>query len=293
MFNGDGSEPRTGAGVLAILANPINVTILRELAEGPKSPSEIAGERGDDRVFNLTPGGREQIAVASILEDWLGRAPGGPIFFGSVEWEKATEALAAGWSTTAVHNLAPGPRSLTELDADINALNYPILERHLEAMHSIGQVEACSDDEETAYAVTDWLREGVAPLAAASRCERRHMPNQSPPIAPLDVEAAFQLALPLVELPDELSGSCRMSVELPRNGESQPAGVLTRVENGLITSCSSDMEGDPDAWASGKAEAWFDAVLDGKANGIDLGGDERLAGALLADLHAALFGEDA
>jgi DNA-binding HxlR family transcriptional regulator len=291
-INGGGSEARTGAGVLAILANPINVTILRELAAGPKSPSDIAGESGDERVFDLTPGGWEQIAVADVLENWLERAPDGPISFGSIEWERATEALAAGWSTTTVHNLAAGPRSLADLDSDIDALNYPILERHVEAMCNVGQVEARSEgDRETTYAVTDWLREGIGPLAAASRCERRHLPDESPPIAGLDVEAAFQLALPLLALPAGLSGSCRLSVELPENGELRPAGAIAHVEDERIASSTPDLEGDVDAWANGDAEAWFSAVIDSEADRVEVGGEGQLARAIVEDLHEALFGD--
>ncbi len=271
----------------------MNTLILREIvSSGPKSPSDIAGESGDDRLFDLTPAGLEKIFVIATLDRWLARAPGGPISFGPEGWEEAIEALVRGWSTAIVHMLAAGPRSLAELDRAIDDLNFPILERHVEAMANIGQLELVGGrDEQRVYAVTDWLREGVAPLVAASCCEQRDKQNQHPPIAALDVEAAFQLALPLLELPEELSGSCQLTVLLPRGRVVAPVGVAVQIEAGRVVSCAAELEGDSDTWASGDVTAWFRAVIDGKIAKVKTDGKRPLARCLVEGLHDALFGD--
>jgi DNA-binding HxlR family transcriptional regulator len=295
-IEGSGGEPevRTGAGILTMLAAPTNILILREIASsGPKSPSEIAGESGDERLFDLTETGRAQIFVIALLEHWLARAPGGAIDFSMNEWERTIEALVEGWSTTIVHNLAAGPRTLAELEGAIEGLNLPILERHLEAMCKRDLLEARGGRrKERVYAVTDWLREGLAPLVAASRCEHRYTPEESPPIAPLDVEAFFQLALPLVRLPRDLTGSCELDVLLPYEGRVEPTGTTVRVEAGRVVSCTSGLEGDSDAWACADLRSWFGAVA-GKTRTVGTGGDKSLAEGLVDGLYEALSGHPA
>ena len=79
----------------------------------------------------------------------------------------------------------------------------------------------------------EWLRHAIAPLAAAARLEFQLPQGETAPIAPLDVEAAFLLALPLIELPEELQGTCRLTV--PVSGRPpELAGVVVLVEDCLL-----------------------------------------------------------
>ncbi len=303
-----------------MLALPLNVVILHALSGGPRKQAELRQEAGSpaqttlrallkrliaidaidkrrrDRFpgvleYELTAAGHDLLFVASTLERWLGRAPEGPLPPGSNAAKAAVKALAEGWSTTMLRTLAAGPLSLTELDRVIGSISYPSLERRLAAMRLAGQVEACPSTEKgTPYAVTAWLRRGVAPLAAAVRWERRHLPLTTTPIGRLDTEAAFLLALPLLQLPAGLSGSCRMAMEIPNGAERRLAGVTIEVRNGTIASCATQLEGSPDAWALGPPTAWLDAVIEHDSEHLELGGDSRLAGAALDALHAELFG---
>ena len=73
-------------------------------------------------------------------------------------------------------------------------------------MRLAGQVEPLpGNGRGTPYAVTDWLRRGVGPLAAAARWERRNRPTETAPIGALDVEAAFLLRPSLLSLAPEVS----------------------------------------------------------------------------------------
>jgi DNA-binding HxlR family transcriptional regulator len=185
--------------------------------------------------------------------------------------------------------LAAGPISLTELDRLIGSLSYPSLERRLGAMRLAGLVERRpGSGRGTPYAVTSWLRQGMAPIAAAIRWERRDAPQAAVPIGRIDVEAAFLLAIPLLRLPAGISGSCQMAAEIS-NGRKRLAGVVVDVRESRIVSCATQMEGSPKAWVLGSLNAWLSAVIDQDTAQLELGGDGGLARALLKGLHGELF----
>jgi len=317
--NGSGNGAHTGAQTLALLADPLNVFVLRALSTGPKRQVELRHESGSPaqstlrahlkrleaigaiskRRPNAFPGtleyelagpGTELLFVAAILERWLAGAPDGPIELGRDAARAATRALVDGWTTTIMRALAARPLSLTELDRVIAALNYPSLERRLGAMRLAGQIEARpANGRATPYGVTEWLRRGVAPLAAAARWERRHLPHAATAITRIDVEAALLLAVPLLRLDPDLSGSCRLAVEISEGRRHSLAGVMVDVSLGRIASCATRLEGFPDAWICGPPAAWLAALIDGDTASLELGGDGSLARSLLHGLHRALF----
>lgn len=120
--------------------------------------------------------------------------------------------------------------------------------------------------------------------------ELRHPPGDAAPIAVLDVEASFQLTLPLLELPGRLSGSCSMAVELDEGVSDVPVGVTARIENGLVVSCEQGLDEGADAWVTGSAGEWLDTLIERKAMRVRSGGQRPLARRLLQELHKALFG---
>jgi DNA-binding HxlR family transcriptional regulator len=307
--------------VLTLLATPISGTVLLALSEGPKrlvdlrracgSPAQttlrahlrelegfgaIEKRRGSSFPAaiecELTSAGRELLFVASAIERWLGTAPEGQLPFGTPEAKAAIKALVDGWTSTMLRALAARPLSLTELDGVVTGLSYPSLERRLGAMKLAGQVQACPGEGEgkgTPYTVTGWLRLGIAPLAAAAAWERRHLPEDSSPIGRIDTEAAFLLTLPLLRLPPQLSGSCRLGVEMNKGRDRRLVGAMAHVEKGRIASCNVRLDSNPDAWATGSTGAWLRAVIGADVDGLELGGDQRLARALLEGLHGSLF----
>jgi DNA-binding HxlR family transcriptional regulator len=190
-----------------------------------------------------------------------------------------------------VRALAARPLSLTELNGLISGLSYPSLERRLGAMRLAGQIERMpGPGRGTPYAVTDWLRRAIAPLAAAARWERAHVATKSVPIRRLDAEAGFLLSIPLLELSSDLSGCCRLAVEIPSSNGERLAGVLVRVEEGKVVSARANLQGHADAWASGLASDWLRAVIEGDTDQLEIGGDWHLARALLDGLNGVLFG---
>lgn len=319
MSKQGGDWGRAGARALALLATSPNAIVLRALADGPSSLSELQGRAGApgstlrarlrglidaDAIgtrrnggfrrgateYELTAVGEDLLPVAAVLEAWLAESYDATRAFGGHAAKAAIGALAEGWSASLLRALAAKPLSVADLDSLIPGFNYPSLERRVAAMRHAGLVEArAPDGRETPYAVTAWLRRGIAPLLAAIRWERSHLNRSCAPVAGLDVEAIFLLAMPLLQLDRGLSGTCRLSVELAGNGDRPVAGVLVGLEDGAVTSCTSRLYGDADAWASGSFGAWLRALIDEDEAALELGGDGRLARSLITGLHKALY----
>lgn len=251
-------------------------------AELELARAERFGERGE---------GRELLYVSSVLKDWLGRSPQGRLRLGDPKARHALGALVFGWSATAIHALSRGPLTLLELRRAVDTVSTEVLIERLGYLEASGLVEArVGADGKKRYAVTRWLREGVAPLAAAARLERHFPTADTVPPDDLDVGASFLLALPLIELPVELEGTCRLGVEVERGNQVEVAGVTARVGGGRVIACEPGLEVSADAFAIGSALAWFDTLVQPEMSGIRTGGKEALAPTLLDALHETLFG---
>jgi DNA-binding HxlR family transcriptional regulator len=310
---------RAGTQALSLLSSPINICLLQGLAGGPMSLMNLRRETGSPpattlRVhlrllsetgvftkhqqngflgsfdYELTQTGRALLDVAEILEAWLKASPEGSLALGSVGAKGAIKALAEGWSSNMLRALAAGPLSLTELDGLITTVSYPSLERRLAAMRLAGQIEAKRDGgRSTPYTVTDWLRLAVAPLAVAARWERLCLQKDAAQIRHLDAEAAFLLAAPLLSLASDISGACRLSVELSTGERSRLAGAMVTIDHGNVVACTSKLGGNPDAWAIGSPGAWLGAFVEHDLDGLELGGQYSFARLVLSGLHRAFF----
>lgn len=319
-----GGRFRAGGLVLSLFAAPLNVPILRAHVDGPlrlpelrermggAAQTTLRGHVGNLRGIGalsrharggmpytveneLTELGWAVLSVAEVVEAWLSQAPQGPIALGSEPAKGALKALIGGWGSTMLRALAARPLSLTELASLIGGLSYPAVERRLSAMRAARQVERLGGSgNSTPYAVTDWVRQAVAPLGVAGRCECRYLSAGSEPLTRIDIEAAFLLAVPLVSLPERESGPCLLGVDTgaaePRDGERRLAGVRVMVENGQIASCVSRLERDPRTWALGTVDTWLDALIDRQLDRLRIGGENPdLVRGLAGGLHDALF----
>jgi DNA-binding HxlR family transcriptional regulator len=316
--NGSGNGARSGAQTLLLLAAPLSGFVLRALADGPKQQSELQRLAdfpaqttlraqlkrlvGSGAVvkhrrnrfpgvleYELTASGRDLLFTAGVLEDWLARSPGGPLPLGGGAGRASVKALAEGWSTTMLRVLAAGSLTLTQLDGIISSLSYPSLERRLSALRLAGLIEPLPlQGRGTPHRVTAWAREGIAPLTAAARWEQRHLEG-APPIGRLDAEAAFLLTVPMLRLPDETAGSCRMAVEIRNGAGVRLAGVTVAVEEGRVASCATRLGNDADAWAIGPPGAWLGALVEEDFDRLELGGRRGFARLLIEGLRGRLF----
>jgi len=236
--------------------------------------------------YSITRSGLGLLKVGRVLETWLGQSPGGPLDLGSVAARNAIKPLVEGWSTNIVRALAGRSLSLTELDRLIPRISYPSLERRLGAMRIVGLVEGHRvEGGATPYSATEWLRRAVASFVAASAWERKFLPESTSSIGRLDIEAAFLLAIPLMELPKSVTGRCRLAVEVQRGNTPVFAGVFVCVEEGEVTSCVPSLEGEAEAWASGTPLAWLRRLADSQHGELEVGGDATLAEAIIKGLR--------
>lgn len=311
---------RTGSHALSLLAVPLNVQVLQALHDESLPLGELRREVGYPPVttmrsylrrlvelkliersresgfpgavsYELVESGRDLLAAAEILRIWLRQAPDGQIELGSVASKSVIKALVDGWDAGIVRALAARSLSLTELDRVIGGVTYPALERRLTAMRQVGLIEP--DPERNGRVVrcrvTPWLRHAVAPLTAAVGWERRCESDQGSAPGKIDVEAAFLLAAPLLDLPDPVDGSCRLAVEFRRGSELEFAGATVTLTEGRVCSCVSRIEGTPDAWVSGPVLEWFRWVRGRDGHRIEIGGETRIARAIERGFRAALI----
>jgi DNA-binding HxlR family transcriptional regulator len=313
---------RAGGTVLSLLAGPLCGPILRAHLDGPlrlpdlreriggAAQTTLRGQVGNLRAIGalerhvrtgmpytveneLTDVGRAILGVAEIVEAWLLRAPHGPIAFGSEPAKGAIRSLVGGWDSTVLRVLAVSPLSLTELSGVIPELSYPSLERRISAMRASRQVEVMPSEmgKSRPYAVTEWTRQAVGPLVAAGRCECQHIAESTDRLTEEDIEAAFQLAVPLIALPAADSGSCLLAVdaEAGKEPDHQATGVQVTLNGGGVVSCVTGVEHDPCTWVLGPADAWVEAIVDGRFDDLRIGGSEQeLAQRLLDGLHRSI-----
>jgi hypothetical protein len=251
---------------------------------GPDAPI------GPDTMLQPTPAGREVPFVALVLQQWLDRSPGGPIELGPdagpVLW-----ALLSGWSSTMVHAFAAGAQTASDACEAIQVLDLGTVESQIAAMADVGLLEVLPGrvDGEERFAATDWLRLAIAPLATAARMELRYPPGDTAPIAALDVQAAFQLTLPMLELPPGLVGSCSLAVELDEGVVHSPAGVAVKVDRGRVLSCDPRLDEAAELRVTASASEWLEMVIEADLTPARTDGDGALPTTLIGELHKALF----
>lgn len=309
---------RSGERTLGLLSTPLNLHVLRALSDRPMRLAELRqvtglpaqttlrGHLGGLEEIGavakqptkqmpyaiengLTAMGEELLQVAEALDTWLQHAPQGAISLDSGAAKGIVKAFVDGWGSTLIRSLATKPMSLTELDREITELSYPALERRLSSMRMAGLVAAQpGTGNGTPYGLTDWARRGVRPLAAAAHCERTHMGHQAAPVTEVDIEGAFLLATPLVDLQDGSSGICQLEVEAASDLRGQ-SGVRVEVEQGKVVACECGLGGDRSSYAVGTTKKWFTAIKDGVVDELRFGGGRQFAEGFVRAMHATLM----
>lgn len=237
-----------------------------------------------------TTKGEEFLFVAGTIERWLRRCPRGPLELG-LAGARALAPMVCSWSAMLTHALAPGPLTLAELQRTLAVLDPEGIEHRLETMIDSGQAEALyGSGRAPTFALTDWGREAISLIVAAVRYELRYPEDDV--LAPdvFDAEAAFQMALPLIEAPTELHGTCRAGVRIPGE-EELVSGSTAQIEDGRLVASSPLLDRVPETWVTGTPLDWCETVIDPSEAKLDMGGDVALAQGLVEALHERLFGE--
>jgi DNA-binding HxlR family transcriptional regulator len=250
-----------------------------------------SGDQASNAVVTaLTPTGEEMLAVLGTLEHWLKQCPKGPIPIDDEHVKVAVKALAEGWNSTLMRALASAPLTLTELSGLIPDVSYPALERRIAWMRATGQISALpKEGRGTPYVPTAWLGRAISPIAVAARCERLHM-DDAPPITDVEIETAFLLTLPLLELPTRVQGSCLLASRTDPVATEGPdlrlAGIAIEVLKGQVVSSTVAIDDEPTTWAIGTSDNWLDAFIDRRLENLRIGGtNPKLALDLIQGIH--------
>lgn len=319
IANGNEAQPRTGAQILALLAAPLNVTVLRALQTGPRRQDELRHESGSpakrilrscletleqfgivvrrghspfpgSREYELAEPGHELRFVMVSLERWLTGNRWERLELDSDAGAAAIKTVLDAWSSNIMRAIAARPCSLAELGELVAPLDHASLERRVEAMRRAGLLETIGPaGEATPYTRTAWLCRAMGPIVAASRWERRNLPEASAKIGRADAETALLLTMPLLQLPPNVAGSCKLIVEeVSGDGDATAATVTATAEGCRITSYEA-ASGDAGASASGPPSAWFRAAIEADPGHLEVAGDHRLARGMLNALYSALY----
>jgi hypothetical protein len=252
----------------------------------PVDPEEPIGP---ETKFRATEAGGELLVVAGVLTSWLRQRPAGPLDLDE-EAVQPVLALLGGWASGITHAFAAEPLSVGEAQERVGTLGLDAVEVRIGAMEAQGLLETLErEDGEVRYEATEWLRKGVAAIAAAARMELRFPAPGTAPIAVADVEAAFGLALPLLRLPDGASGACSLAVGLEPEVSERPAGVTAEVEAGRVVAVKPGLERGADARAEASALDWLDTLIEPGVERVRTSGDRALAGRLVDGLHEGLL----
>jgi DNA-binding HxlR family transcriptional regulator len=241
-------------------------------------------------VCEITLAGEQLLQVGRAVDSWLREAPYGPVALGTPAAKSTVKALVGGWSTYAIRSLAAKPLRLTELHKFVPGISYPTLERRLNAMSHAGQIERhqVAGSRGTPYKVTTWLRRAVAPLSLGIGWESKYVPDLAAPVKRVDIEALFLLLVPLLELPESVTGVYRMVVDLKEGDQRDFAGVTMRVDEGKVISCSTRMQASPTTAISGDMLAWINWIMFREQKGLTIDGSASLARSLGTTIRKAL-----
>jgi DNA-binding HxlR family transcriptional regulator len=305
-----------------LLADPVSVAIIRELACGSLENAELLGridfvsrstyfQRMRDleelsllararrgvvppvAECRLGPGAEGLLPVARRLDAWLMKAPRGPLRLGEPYATATVKALALAWGSTLLRWLAEGPRTLAELEHRVEVLGYRKLERIVRELVEIGLLErATVNGHLPTYGVTEWGRWAASTLTAAMRWERRGIPEQSAPVTSIEAEGVMLLGLPLVELRAEESGTCALLVDGEPIRDQGLGGAVARLREGRPVSwvAAGGMEGktvelEVDCWVRGATSAWLGLHTSAPDGALRMGGNTELAGQIISALQ--------
>lgn len=313
---------QAGGRALLLLADPISVSILRELASGPLESTKLLGrvdfvsrstyfERMRDleelslvsrtrrgevppvAECRLETSGERLLPVAGRLETWLADAPQGPLKLGEAYAAATVKALAVAWGSTLLRWLAERPHTLTELDRLVQSFGYRKLERIVRDLVKAGLIERTAiKGRLSPYGVTEWVRRAVGLLTAAMRWERHEIAKRSASVGPVEAEGVLLLGSALVELPEDASGTCALLVDadLPRWGSL--GGAVFRIAGGRAVSWEAVGELDvgalgleADCWVRGTTLAWLGTHANAPGAFLCTGGNTQLAEQVLAALR--------
>jgi DNA-binding HxlR family transcriptional regulator len=301
------SAGATGAILMALGEGPLRTKNLTERVPGyaPRTIYRYAGklaelevvEREEEPgvpskvVHTLTdPCGTELYTLVNRFADAsLTRLPDGRI--DAHAWA-SLGLLADLWDAGMVEELSCEAQSPTDLARGSHGLSYHQVNRRAGLFKTAGLVcESEGVGRRRLYGLTEKTRRKMGLIAGIARWRHHHVvADDEEGATATEMATVLRVALPLVKLPDHKGKCLRLSVraeEEAAGGEGEEIWVEI-AHDGCVQSCA-EPPADPDGWGRGKVSAWIPVILDGNAQNVLVGEDEKLVSDCLAGLYEALW----
>jgi DNA-binding HxlR family transcriptional regulator len=254
-----------------------------EREEEPGVPSKVVHRLTDPFGIELYD------LITRFADSTLIRLPDGRI--DAHAW-MAMGLLADLWDTGMIEELSYEGRSPTELARGPHGLSYHQVNRRAGLFKESGLLcEWHGPGRRHSYGLTEKTRRKMGLIAGVARWRYRHLlRGDEEGITGGEMATLLRTALPLVKVPEHSGRSLRL--EVPARGEGNGAksdAVWAGVEgDGTVRPCVS-APASADGWGRGEVREWIPTVLDGKPQGIMVGGDEVFVGDCLNGLYSALW----
>jgi len=254
-----------------------------EREEEPGVPSKV--------IHTLTdPCGTELYTLVNRFADAsLTRLPDGRI--DAHAWA-SLGLLADMWEAGMVESLSCEGRSPTDLARGHHGLSYHQVNRRAGLFKTGGLLDEWQGPgRRRCYGLTEKTRRKMGLLAGIARWRHHHVVAEDEEgMTAEEMATVLRVVLPLVCLEEHRCKCLQLSV-LSEDDAAGSEGQTVWAEvadDGTIQSCA-DAPTEPTAWGRGKVENWIPVLLDGRSEGILVGGDETLVTDSLTGLFEALW----
>jgi len=300
------SGKHLGHATLGLLVEDWSVPIMRELLGGSRRPSELEqripeaphsalmrrlGEMEAMGIvtkerfsglppraqYALTGEGRTAIRIVGAARSWeRAWSPG------TEDGIEALKLIADQRNREILLALAAGRMAPTALEQRLSGSRSTVTQRLAELARK-GILARNVEDGHVWYELTDCARELALVGVAAARWEWQWA-RPTEPVSPSLVADVLHLFAPLVDLPAELAGICRLHVDSGTDGSE----VYLAADGYRLAALASPGK-RPRGACNGTPQGWVDGLLLRRWRGVTPTGDRALVAAMLASMSAALI----
>lgn len=249
--------------------------------------ASVPGNRFPARTpYALEPPGRDLLETIEALETWRGSwTPAHPEDAGLRRLVTRPEARLVGRA------LVEGPLPFRDLQRRIPGLSAGTLHRVLGRLRESGvvRVDPRSPSNHPLYELGEPGRRLGRVIVLGARWRWRWAADRASPDAG-DLPGLVHLLAPLAKVPRPLEGTCRLTILPPSHWpDGEPFAAWARVSGGrLVALALRPVLGGVQVRMSAPPQAWCDALLAGRTDGVEVAGDAALASGVVAALADAI-----
>ena len=300
------SAGATGAILMALGEGPLRTKTLTEQVPGyaPRTIYRYAGKLAELEVVEREeePGVPSKVVhtlsdpcgtglytlVTRFADASLTRLPDGRI--DAHAWA-SLGLLADMWEAGMVEDLSYEGRSPTDLARGRHGLSYHQVNRRAGLFKTAGLLDEWQGSgRRRCYGLSEKARRKMSLLVSIARWRHDHViAEDEEGMTAEEMAAVLRVALPLVCLPEHRAKRLALSVLSEDDIGSDKETVWTEVKDDGTLHTKAEPSGEPSGWGRGRVKDWIPVLLDGRSNGVLIGGDGSLVGTSLSGLHASLW----